>query len=116
MIMTMAMISCKKDDVHPSFSIVGKWSGKHGDSVPNSYYGLVFQSGGVLQRVAASGTVGATGTWNFSNNILTGTYTFENGTVVSLKATYDPGTGKFNGTYGYGSHTSGEAVFFLTKD
>ncbi len=116
MIMTMAIFSCKKDDVKPSFFIVGKWSGKHGDTVPDTYYGLVFQSGGVLQRIAASGTVGATGTWNYSGNTLTGTYTFDNGTVVSLKATFDPATGKLNGTYGYGSDTSGEAVFFLTRD
>lgn len=116
MILTLAMFSCKKDDVKPAFNIEGKWSGKHGEVVPDTYYGLVFKSNGVLQRVAASGTVGATGSWTFSGNILTGTYTFDNGTVVSLKATYDPATGKLSGTYGYGSDTSGEAVFYLTRD
>lgn len=116
MILTMAMFSCKKDDTTPKFNIEGKWSGKHGEVVPDTYYGLVFKPNGVLQRVAASGTVGATGTWNFSGNILTGTYTFDNGTVVSLKATYDAAAGKLSGTYGYGSDTSGEAVFYLTRD
>jgi len=98
---TGAFIACKKDHDAPAFKIEGSWTGKIGTGAetPSGQYALNIKAGGNLERIGATGSVSASGSWNLTGNTFTGIYFYSNGTVVDVTGTVDKSTNKITGTW-----------------
>ncbi|GAB2826168.1 hypothetical protein [Ferruginibacter profundus] len=96
-------------------TIAGVWTGTYGTGQNNtpSFYSFRLNADGTMQLVDASGNITAKGNYVFSNNQLSGKYTYNNGGVFSVAATL---TGsQLNGTWGSGTNTSGGGKWIMNK-
>ena len=101
--------------VPPATSIAGAWVGTYGtgqNSGP-SYYSFKLNADGTMQVVAANNSVIASGTYTFSNNQLSGKYTYTNGGVFSFTATLSGS--QLNGTWGNNVNVSGGGKWLMNK-
>jgi|CXWL01.1.fsa_nt_gi hypothetical protein len=98
--------------------VIGNWSG-----IQTNDYGLypqniVFELTGNGEYLIkdTKGVLAAKGNYTFLNNIVSGSYKqLSSGETFSFKATYDPGTGKMNGTLGSGTSPMGQGKWTVTK-
>jgi hypothetical protein len=96
-------------------SIAGSWVGTYGTGQNNtpSYYSFKLNADGTMQVVGANNSVIANGTYSFSNNQLTGKYTYSNGGAFSFAATLSGS--QLNGTWGSGTNVSGGGKWVMNK-
>lgn len=99
----------------PAASIAGTWAGTYGTGQNNapSYYSFKLNTDGTMQVIAANNSVIASGTYTFSNNQLSGKYTYSNGGVFSFAATLSGS--QLNGTWGSGINVSGGGKWVMNK-
>jgi len=97
-------------------AVTGIWTGTYGtgqNATPN-FYAFKLNTDGSMQVVDAAGNAIAKGTYAFSNNLLSGTYTYNsNNSPFSFAATLS-GT-QLNGTWGSGTNTSGGGKWLMNK-
>jgi hypothetical protein len=97
-------------------SISGNWQGTYGNGESNNpnYYSFRLNTDGSMQVVAANGNVIANGNYTYTNNQLTGTYTYTNAGSYSFSAIMEA-SGTLNGTWGSGSNVRGGGKWVMTK-
>jgi hypothetical protein len=78
-----------------------------------SFYSFRFNADGTMLALDAAGNSIAKGNYSFSNNQLSGKYTYTAGGVFSVAATLS-GT-QLNGTWGSGSNTTGGGKWVMNK-
>lgn len=96
-------------------SIAGNWAGTYGNgenSTP-SFYSFKLNADGTMQLVDANGNVIAKGNYSFSNNQLSGTYTYNNGGAFSVAAALSGN--QLTGTWGSGTSASGGGKWVMNK-
>lgn len=101
-----------------NFNLVGIWTGTQTDgqglSPMTFQFELTDQNGFLMKDV--NGVLAAQGTYNFSNNVFSGSYRqFSTGETFSFTGTYDPATKKLTGTIGVGSSTTNQGKWEVTK-
>lgn len=96
--------------------IAGKWEGSYGNGEVNSpnYYSFILNADGSMQVVAANGNIMAKGSYTFTNNQLSGSYTYNNSGTYSFAAVMDS-KGSLNGTWGSGSNVRGGGRWIMNK-
>jgi hypothetical protein len=96
-------------------SVAGVWTGTYGTGQNNapSFYSFRLNADGTMQLVDAAGNITAKGNYSFSNNQLSGNYTYTNGGTFSVAATLS-GT-QLNGTWGSGTNASGGGKWIMNK-
>lgn len=106
----------KTSTASTSVSIAGNWAGTYGNGESNNpnYYSFRLNADGTMQVVAANGTIMANGNYTYSNNQLSGTYTYTNAGAYSFSATMEA-NGTLSGTWGSGSNVRGGGRWIMTK-
>jgi hypothetical protein len=96
-------------------SVAATWTGTYGNGQNSgpSFYSFRLNTDGTMQVVDANGNVIAKGNYNFSNNQLSGTYTYNNGGVFSVAATLSDN--QLTGTWGSGASASGGGKWVMNK-
>ncbi|MGC4103159.1 hypothetical protein [Ferruginibacter sp.] len=97
-------------------SVAGTWTGTYGTGNNNgpNFYSFRLNADGTMQVVSNTGAVIANGTYIFSNNQLSGSYTYTSSGRFSFAATLQA-NGAFNGTWGSNSNTSGGGNWVMSK-
>lgn len=98
-----------------SNNVTGRWTGTYGNgnaSTPN-YYSFQLNTDGRMQLIGSNGSVIANGTYTFSNNQLTGTYSYTSSGTYSIRGTLAGNT--FTGTWGSGNNPQGGGNWVMTK-
>ncbi|MBL0068344.1 MAG: hypothetical protein IPP39_07590 [Chitinophagaceae bacterium] len=87
-------------NLNAATSITGKWTGTYGsgESATPSFYSFQLNADGSIQLLNESGNVIASGTYSFTNNVLTATYKYTNGPEFSLTGNMQNNT--LSGTWG----------------
>lgn len=99
-----------------SKTIAGRWTGTYGNGnarTPN-FYSFQLNTDGRMQLLAANGSVIANGTYTFSNNQLTGNYSYTSSGTYSFSATLSGNT--LTGTWGSGNNQQGGGNWVMTKN
>lgn len=96
--------------------VAGTWTGTYGTGQNNapSFYSFKFNTDGSMQVVDASGNIIAKGTYLLSNNMLNGSYKYNNNNNPFSFAATLSGT-QLNGTWGSGNNTSGGGKWIMNK-
>lgn len=97
-------------------NVAGTWSGTYGtgqNSGPN-YYCFRLNADGTMQALSNTGAVIANGSYVFSNNQLTGNYTYGNGGKFSFNALLQV-NGTLSGTWGSNANVSGGGLWVMSK-
>lgn len=118
LLLTSAMIGCKKDKAAIEQTIAGIYLGKWGDvgGQPHSYFRLQLKSDGKLVRLNESGAVTANGSYTLNGINFEGSYTHtNNGEKHSVAGLYTDFDGVITGTWGYGSSKANGGVFEIKK-
>ena len=97
-------------------SIAGTWAGTYGNGENNNpnYYSFRLNADGTMQVTAANGNVMANGSYTYTANQLTGTYTYTTSGSFSFSALMDT-NGALNGTWGSGSNVRGGGRWVMSK-
>jgi len=96
--------------------IAGTWKGTWGSGTNNSpnFYSFQFNADGSMSLLDAQGNTTATGKYNWANNQLTVTYTYNNnsGTYSAIGSLSN---NQLNGTWGAGTNGSGAGKWVMNK-
>lgn len=97
-------------------NITGKWTGTYGsgESATPSFYSFQLNADGSIQLLNESGNIIATGTYSFSNSVLTATYKYTNGPEFSLSGTVQNNT--LSGTWGSYKSVSGGGRWVVNRN
>lgn len=97
-------------------NIAGNWTGTFGDGESNSpnYYSFRLNADGTMQVVAANGNVIANGNYTYTNNQLTGTYTYNGSGTFSFSAAMESNA-TLNGTWGSGANVRGGGRWIMSR-
>ncbi|HEX7905331.1 MAG TPA: hypothetical protein VF487_15770 [Chitinophagaceae bacterium] len=100
----------------PLVNIAGRWTGTYGmgESSAPDFYSFQLNADGSMQVYSLKGGVVANGTYSFTNNVITGTYTYTNGTMFSFTGTAINNT--MTGTWGNARSVSGGGKWVMTKN
>ena len=106
----------KQVNIPANTNIAGTWTGTYGTGQNNgpNFYSFKLNADGTMQVADASGIIIAKGTYLFSNNILSGSYTYNNNNSLFSFAATSSGT-QLNGTWGSGSNTAGGGKWVMNK-
>ena len=97
-------------------SIAGNWTGTYGtgqNSTP-SYYSFKLNADGTMRLTDARGNIIANGKYSFSNKLLKGSYTYNQGGTFSVEATLS--ANQLTGTWGNGPNASGGGKWVMVKN
>ncbi len=97
-------------------TIAGRWTGTYGNgtaSTPN-FYSFQFNTDGTMQVISNTGALLARGTYSFSNNTVSGTYTYSGSGSFSFTGTL--ANNSLNGTWGSGNSTQGGGRWTMNKN
>jgi hypothetical protein len=96
-------------------SVTGIWAGTYGTGQNNapSFYSFRFNTDGTMLALDATGNIIAKGNYSFSNNQLSGKYTYTAGGIFSVAATLSGA--QLNGTWGSGTNTAGGGKWVMNK-
>jgi len=124
LILSTAFLACKKDKDESSNqagseSFMGKWTGTYGfdNDFPGYFFSLNIKSDGVIQELNSSGVAKGEGTWTMQGSALKGVYKmkFSPYNEYSVIATFNPATGKIEGTWGYDNNGADGGKILLAK-
>ncbi len=94
----------------------GRWTGTYGngESADTDFYSFQLNADGSMQVYGQKGGVSANGKYTFTNNVITGSYTYSNGTVFSFTGTAINNT--MTGTWGSDKSVNGGGKWKMTKN
>ncbi|MBL0153874.1 MAG: hypothetical protein IPP93_10420 [Chitinophagaceae bacterium] len=103
-------------NLNAATSITGKWTGTYGsgESATPSFYSFQLNADGSIQLLNESGNVIASGTYSFTNNVLTANYKYTSGSEFSLSGTLQNNT--LSGTWGSYKSVSGGGRWVTNKN
>ena len=115
LITTFVAFSNDKDHTPSLFVIDGLWEGKIGteSGTPSAQYVLNIKSDGSVERVNASNTITAYGTWQLKGSTFTATYNYSNGTIVNVTGIVDKEKNKLTATWE--NNGNEEGTLFASK-
>lgn len=111
-----SLYACSKQKMDPPYHLPGTWIGKigTGTATPSGYYELTIKESGAIERISASGSVSAVGTWELQANNFIASYTFsDNGETVTLEATLNKTKNEITGNW---ANSGNSGSFFVIKN
>ncbi len=99
-----------------TLNITGKWTGTYGSgeyAIPN-FYSFQLNTDGTMQLLNEIGGIAANGTYSLINNVITGNYKYNSGSVFSFTGAVQ-NNNNMSGTWGGGNNVSSGGKWILNK-
>ena len=101
-----------------NLTVIGNWYGikTNDNGLYPENFGFELNANNQILFKNINGNIGATGTYSFTNNTITGSYKQQSdGQIFSFTGTYDAATQKLSGTLGLGTSVTGQGKWTLSK-